>query len=235
MTVSARGVRLIIRLADNLSFITKAIARISIVALARVQGNRESMRRAMEEGIALQVLAVGPMLAGFALVADYVVPLLFGKAWAGALVVYPFIAVSTIAAAASNLHATVLYILQRSVDAVKAGLVLVGLLLAGSVVLVPRLGLIGYGWAELLSIGYLIVLDRAIKRLFPLSYRQALPWLVAFVPPVFGPLLPMPWRLLLLAPAALVALIPAARRQLREYAGMIRQAYRARGGVALES
>jgi O-antigen/teichoic acid export membrane protein len=226
-------VALVLRLADNLSFMTKVIARLSIVALARVQGNRESMRRAMEEGIALQVLAVGPMLAGFALVANSVVPLLFGPAWGGALVVFPFIALSTIAAAASNLHSAALYVLQRNADVVKAAIVLVGLLTVGSIVLVPRLGLIGYGCAELLSAGYLIVLDRAIKRLFPFSYRRAVPWLVAFVPPVFASLLAMPWPVILWVPAAaLVALSPAARAQIGEYAGLIRQAYRARGGVA---
>ncbi|MBD2128166.1 hypothetical protein NDI39_18060 [Microcoleus sp. ZQ-A2] len=48
---------------EILSFVKIATGRISIATLARLQGNRERRLKAVSEGIGLQILALGPLLA----------------------------------------------------------------------------------------------------------------------------------------------------------------------------
>jgi len=48
---------------EILSFVKIATGRISIATLARLQGNRERRLKAVSEGMGLQILALGPLLA----------------------------------------------------------------------------------------------------------------------------------------------------------------------------
>jgi hypothetical protein len=91
-------------------------------------------------------------------------------------------------------------------------------LFAGSAaVLVHAYGLIGYGLAEFVALTAYVLLHRATRQSVSFSYTRAIPWILAFVPPLFAPLVPWPWSLLLLLAIAPVALSPPARRQLGEY------------------
>jgi len=70
-----------LRLGETLSFVTRATWRVSIVAFGRVQSDLGRVRRALEEGMVLQVLAGGAVLTAFSVVADDVVPVIFGERW----------------------------------------------------------------------------------------------------------------------------------------------------------
>lgn len=62
--VLRQGLGVIISLAGEiLSFVKMATWRISTATLARLQGNRERLLKAVSEGIGLQILALEPLLA----------------------------------------------------------------------------------------------------------------------------------------------------------------------------
>lgn len=71
---AAGYVALAIRFARGLSFVKEAMWRISIAALARVQGDRPRLVRAVGEGMKLQIMAQAPLLVGFAWVSIWILP-----------------------------------------------------------------------------------------------------------------------------------------------------------------
>jgi PST family polysaccharide transporter len=224
-------VALVLRMVENLGFVKRVTARLSVVALANLQREPGRVRQAVEEAVAVQVLLLGVLLGGFAMVADRLVPFAFGPGWSGALAVYGFVAAGSLLHAVFNVHQSLLYVLQGNAAVVRWSLLHVALLGAAAVVLVPRLGLAGYGWAEVVAMASFAVLHRAARRRVTFSYRAALPWVVACGPLLFAEAVPPPWRLLLLVPAAVVALTPDARRQALTYGTYLRDALsRERGG-----
>ena len=224
-------VALAIRMVENLGFVTRVTSRVSVVALANVQQDLARVRRALEEGMALQLLVLGTLVGGFALVADWLVPLLLGPAWSRSLAVYGFLAAGSLAYAVFSLHQSLLYVLRGTADVVLWAVLHLVLLAAAAVLLVPRLGLAGYGWGELVSLVSYAARHRGVRRRVGVSYRGVLPWAVACGPPLLAVAVPPPWRLLLLAPAAAVALLPSPRRQARAYAGYLRLAVRRRQAI----
>jgi O-antigen/teichoic acid export membrane protein len=211
-------VALVVRLVDTLGFVSGAIWRISIVALARLQRNRARLLDAVSEGMGLQVLASGPILAGFGWVAPMMLPVLLGPNWLPALAIYPFVALSHLAISAFSLYSSALYVLRRNWEVTRFHLAHVGLLAGAALLLVPRLGPIGYGWAEIVALGSYLVLHSSITaHIGRPEYAPSFLWLIAFSVPVFGISLG-PWVWL----AILVPLLwSASRRQVLGAAAIV--------------
>ena len=90
--VLPQGLGVIISFAGEIfSFVKIATWRISIATLARLQGNRERRLKAVSEGMGLQILALGPLLAVVSWIAPWLIPLVFGSRWLPVVKVYPFI------------------------------------------------------------------------------------------------------------------------------------------------
>jgi O-antigen/teichoic acid export membrane protein len=211
-------VALALRLGETLAFVMRASWRISIVALGRLQSQRERLRRAFEEGMALQLLAAGTVLAAFALVADIGIPLVFGDRWRPVLDVFPLVAASYLLMATFSLHGSLLYVLQRNSRMIAINTGRLAALTVSASVLVPWLGIAGFGLALLVGqVGYLL-LDREVRRVFDYRFRRATPWLIALAPPLFIPLTGWPVGVLLLVPAVGVLAARHPRAQLRGYA-----------------
>jgi PST family polysaccharide transporter len=224
-------VALAIRLVENLSFVKQATFRLSISALARVQTSADRLRAATSEGMALQMLAFGPLLLVFALTGNWIVPRVFGPAWDRTLTVYPFIALGYLTNALFNLHASVLYVLRRNWQVTAFNLLHVALFAGAAAVLVRSAGLIGYGLAEVVAMGaYLLLHWVIVKETGTPDYKFAFTWWVCFSVPLF-------WRQLgypALSPL-LVLLLPYSRKRLMAYGSEIRRIMRARPGSAAPS
>jgi O-antigen/teichoic acid export membrane protein len=205
------------RFVEGLGVARTATWRISIAALAKVQQDLTRLRRALEEGMGLQVMAVGPLLAGFALLAPWLLPHLFGDQWSPVLLVYPFIALRFLVATAFTMHVHVFYVLGRNRAVIILSLISVVFLVSGALLLVPGFGLIGYGWAEVLTISTFIPVHLYLSRVFSFGYSQARPWLLALAPPLFFPLVGFPWGFVLWAFPLLLIFSRVARTQVREY------------------
>jgi PST family polysaccharide transporter len=209
-------VSLTIRLVESLGFVRTATFRLSLAALGRVQKDTSRLRRAVEEGMGLQAIAVGIPLSLFALTAPFAVPRLFGAQWAPALQVLPFISAGFFMGAIFGMHAALLHVTGRNLLVTRANVLHAALFWAAALLLVPKIGLVGYGVAEIAAMGSYLVLHRSVVRFIPVGYSRALPWILAFLPILFFPVVDWRWGIALLLPAGAVGAGARTRGQLRE-------------------
>lgn len=215
-------VALAIRLVEALSFVKGAAWRVSIAALGKLQGDCPRLKRAVEEAMVLQVLALGPLLAIFACLAPRLLPALFGERWNAVLVIYPFIALSYLVNAVFNMHSAALYVLRRNWEVTLFHVAHILLFAGGALVFLPRLGLLGYGLAEVPALVSYLVIHFQVRRLFRPSYMQAIPWLVSFLPPLFTAVIPFPSGVFLWVPLWVALAMPKPRSEILEYARVVR-------------
>ena len=174
-------VALTIRLVEHLSFVKTATWRLSIAALGRLQGDLPRLRRAISEGISLQLVALGPLLALFGWIAPWLVPRFFGPRWLPVLDVYPFVALGYLVNATFSLHSSALYVLRRNWDVATFHVAHVALFAAAASLLVPRFGVIGYGLAEVAALPSYVMLHRQLtSRVGAPRYGPAVMWTLAF-------------------------------------------------------
>ncbi len=212
-----------LKIVQQLGIVRTATARISVAAFAKVQGEPARLARALTEGMFLQIIAVGPLLCAFSVIAPLVIPFVFGPKWVPVSQIYPWLAVATMITSIFQLHISVLTVLALNYQQALSYFVRLVLLVALAAVLVARLGTTGYGMAELLSLPpFCFLLHRTISaRIQPLRYASALIWLFAFSLPLFAAYLGVGAWLSLLIP---VAWGPT-RRELFGILDLLRPAY----------
>jgi O-antigen/teichoic acid export membrane protein len=191
-----------IRVAEGLGFIRIAAARLAIAALARLQENRARLRAALESALTIQVLVLGPLLCLFALTSPYIVPVAMGTRWVPSLRLYPFIATGVLVNSIFNLQASALFVVGEQWMVLKAYAAHVVLLAVGTLMLIPRFGLSGYGWAELAACAGYVFLQMGVARTIRISYGRLMLWGIAFTTPLFAPLLRVRWAWILCVPLA---------------------------------
>ena len=141
-----------VRIAALLSFAKSATWRLAMPAFARLNRDAARLCNGISEGMRFQAVAVGLPLASFALLAPFLIPLGFGHDWISAVVVFPFIAISYLSNAMFNLHSSVLYMLGKNMQVTWFHVVHIVLFAGSAAFLVPRLGFVGYGWAEVVAL-----------------------------------------------------------------------------------
>ncbi len=199
----AEGVALValaLRIAEGIGFVRTAAGRLAIAALARVQSDRSTLRAALERALTVQVLILGPLLCAFALCGPWLVPRAIGWRWVGVVSVYPLIAIGVLVSSVSNLQASALFVLGKQWTVLLAYACHVVLLTLGTWLLLPKLGLMAYGWGEVIACTGYVLLHLALRTVVSISYRTVLPWLA-----IFGALLSLPIANLPLTPT-LIAL-----------------------------
>jgi O-antigen/teichoic acid export membrane protein len=166
-----------IRLVEVLAFAKDATWRIAMAALAKISDDGTRLRNSVTEGMRLQAMAVGLPLALFALVAPILIPLGLGHKWLPALVVFPFIAVSYLTNAMFNLHSSVLYLRKENLQVTVFHIVHIVLFAGSAALLVPSLGFIGYGWAEIVALlSYPVLHSYFARQVDSPSYTVAAMW-----------------------------------------------------------
>lgn len=207
---------------ETLSLFKTVSWRLSIAALTRLDRDPPRALRAMNEGMRLQVLGVGVTLAGFAAVAPYLMPHLFGARWtewAPAMDVYPYLALSVLCNALFSLHTSVLYVLNRNWLVTIFHVVHVALLFAAAAWFVPRHGVAGVGYAEIAAMPAYVLMHLFVTRLVGTpDYGVAAAWAAAFGLLVFAPQLG--W--VACAGVLAAALWPQTWHTLREYVRLFR-------------
>jgi len=182
--VGAEGVAYVafaVRIAEGLGFVRSAAGRIAIAALSKLQNNREQFRASLEKALQLQVIALGPLLCAFALCGPWIVPRFMGQRWLPGLSVYPFVAAAVLVNSVFNLQASALFVIGKQWAVMRAYTSHVVILGATTFLLLPKLGILGYGVAELVAcLGY-IFLHTSLVGFGRLSYRRLVPWLAAFL------------------------------------------------------
>lgn len=204
-------IALAIRIVMGLSFVKNATWRLSLAALGRIQQNRTRLAQAIVEGMQLQVMSLGPILLVFVLVGELLVSLVFGEQWRTVLVVFPFIAFGQLVNAMFNLHSSTLYVLRQNWQVSLFHLVHILLFVGGAFLLVPRLGLVGYGWAEVIALLSYAVIHYFTRKVALLNYTIAGSWTIAFgialFEPILGPIALLGVALILIWPQTWITFI----------------------------
>lgn len=219
-------VALVVRLVEVLSFVKGAAWRLSIAVLGKLQGDYTRLKRAVEEAMVLQVLALGFLLSSFACISPWLLPALFGERWNPVLILYPFVAVSYLLNAVFSLHSSVLYVYRWNWEVAWFHMTHILLFAGGALFFLPRFGLLGYGLAELAALLGYIVIHLQLRSLFRLSYKGVVAWLASFLPLFFTSSLGWPSGIFLGLPLCVVLALPGSRNDLLKYAGDIKMRVR---------
>jgi PST family polysaccharide transporter len=214
-------VALALRLADNAGLLQRAAARLALPALARVQDDRRRLERAHSEAMVVKVLGGGLPLLVLVLAGPSLIPAVFGDEWSDVSKVLPLIGVSLMLEAPLSLHVSVLHVFGRNnlVTAARGAFLIV--FFGAAFALVPPLGITGYGWAAIVAVVPMLMLDPAVRPLLTPRYGPAVRWLIGLTPPMFIPVIGHPAALLLLVPTVVVVLLPRSRAELAEYARLL--------------
>jgi len=178
-------VALAVRIAEALGTIRLAAGRMAIAALARLQSRREDFRKALQQALYLQVITLGPLLCGFALLGPMILPHLAGARWTPSLALYPFVAAGVLVNSVYNLQASALFVIGRQWLVLQSYSAHVALLAAATLFLLPRYGIAGYGWAELIACGCYFIIHRGLRSEIAISYRQLAACMAMSLPTLF--------------------------------------------------
>jgi PST family polysaccharide transporter len=182
-----------IRIAESLGSVRLAAGRVALASLSRLQQSTQEFRGMLQRALQLQLVTLGPLLCAVALLGPVVARHVVGMRWMPSLAVYPFIAAGVLVNSVYNLQASALFIMGRQWRVFQVYGVHVALLAIATRVLVPRLGIIGYGWAELIAcVAYLLMQQNPAEQT-RISYRKLVPLLGTFTGLLFAPLLGPAW------------------------------------------
>jgi O-antigen/teichoic acid export membrane protein len=166
-----------VRIAALLSFAKSATWRIAMPALAKLNQDPVRLRGSITEGMRFQAVFVGLPLASFALLAPFLIPIGLGHTWASAASVFPLIALGYLSNAMFNLHASVLYVLEKNWQVTWFNLTHVILFAGSAALFVPVIGFVGYGWAEIAALlSYPILYAYVAGQIGRLSYAPGAIW-----------------------------------------------------------
>jgi O-antigen/teichoic acid export membrane protein len=211
------------RLVEVTAFVRNAAWRLSIAAFGRVQSDLTRFRRVVGEAMGLQTLAVAPLLAVIGSAGPWLLPAVFGHRWEPVVRVFPYIALGMIFQSVFSTETSVLYVLGRGRSVLPVHALHLALFGGGAALCVWRFGIVGFGYGELIALAAYVLLDRKVRQVFAVSYLEALPWVVAFTPPLFALYVPAPAVPLLWLPFLAIALQPRQREQIRGYVSYVRK------------
>lgn len=212
-------VNLAIRITEQLGFARQVVTRLAFAVLAKLVDDLTRLRRAMERAMEAQLLAVGLPICGFAVVSGWLVPIVFGSEWTTVATLLPVLAPAYLALAVFSLHNVVIMTAARPWELIISQGSSTALLYASAWLLVPRYGLIGYAYAELVAMASWLLTDRLLTRRFlrP-SYLTVGIWWGAFSATSLAPVTTW-WLALSLA----ALLLPPSRRDLWSLGQMARE------------
>ncbi len=225
-------VALALRLIDTLGFAQRATWRLGLVALSKVRDQTDRLVRGIEQGMALQLLATAGPILGACVLANWAIPFAFGHEWGPMIPVFAWLAVGRITTAPLTVEFAVLYGASRNTEVAIGTVINLVTTFVLAWLLVPTLGIVGYGVATVIGIVSWLQVHRSAKRLAPFSLRRTI-WLsVGLVPPALFPLVPWPFGLLLFVPLVVVCAIPHVHRELLGYVTLVWGGLRRPGQVS---
>ena len=204
-TEAVAFVALAMRVAEGLGFIRIAAGRLAIASLSRLRPDRNRFQSTLQRALELQILSLGPLFCIFVLVAPVVFPVALGVRWMISLQVFPFVATGVLVNSLYNLQASGLFVLGEQWIVLRAYILHVLLLTLGAFLLLPGLGIVGYGCAELCACAAYAAFHVRANRMAEVSYRKLGRLVFAFLPPLFSLLMRGAWRFAFWIPVIMVA------------------------------
>ncbi len=210
-TAGVGAVALGLRVLETFSFVVRLGSRLAVLGFAETRGDVARLRRGLEEAVLVQVVALGVVLSTVALALRVLAGPVLGDEWELVLDGFPALAASFLLASAFSAQQLYLQIYAGVRRVVVVHAVKLGVLAAATALLAPGLGAAAFGVASVISAANYGLVHRPVQR--ETGYRIEVPfaWLGAFAGLLFLGSLPVPWSLLALIPAAVVAALPWAR------------------------
>jgi O-antigen/teichoic acid export membrane protein len=215
--LGARAVGLVgmtVSLLDTMSVVRMIAWRLSVAILTKVGADARRLRAAVTEGMELQVLAIGAIMVVFGWTGQLIVPRLIGPQWLGLMQIYPYVALSYLTIATFNMHTAALSVVNKNRGLALYNAVSVSIFAITAYLAVPRVGILGYGYAELATIPVYFLLHTVLARIIGSpSYKVAALWW-------FGAAAGLFWQfgLWTVAVAFSTLLLPISVRKIRSYA-----------------
>ena len=190
-----------------------------------MQRDTVRLRNALEDAMGLQLLTVGPLLAGACALGPWLIPILFGHQWKAAVPFLPLLAISALLSNGFLALISVLTVRNKIAAVVRVNLANFVVLFSVSAILVPHIGINGYGVGEVsATLATALVAHIETRRLLSFSYRSALPWFAAAAPVMAAPWIPLTWRAVVFVPALMALMLRHTRRELVRQERMARNA-----------
>jgi len=194
-------VALTLRLVTAIGVMREIVRRLSLPGMRRLIGERAQLRGFAENARDAQVVLVGLPLLAF----SFILPLLeewgIGRSWRGVTTLYPLLAIAHLIGTFSVLPVCALVILQQRKLMVANSAAQLLTLVAAAVVLTPRLGIMGYGVAEIVAAFASLIAVAGARRLIgrlsatlPILTSAAI--VAGFAWPYIGPVALLPLALL---------------------------------------
>ena len=195
VSVEAVGItNMAIRLVEQLSLLRLVMRRMSISVIAKLIHDPQATRKAISKGMAYQALMIGPVCAGFAVCASWVIPIMFDEKWLPSAQIFPLIALGTVVSAVFDLHTATLYAAGHNREVAKVNISYVGALWAtclGLIVLLqlwnPDYAIWGYGISEIIALPSFFIIHRSFSKFCGApNYGMAFWLVIAAIPPLLG-------------------------------------------------
>ena len=142
--------------------------------------------------------------------------------WVAAIPVYVVLSIVAVLTVPNLVQCTVLFAFGKNLQVAMSNLIQAAALTVGSLLMVHAFGIIGFGYASLLTLAATVYTRYVASQVAPIRYRRLVLPVLAMLPPLLAPVLPSPWALLTIVPPALLLLFPASRRDVRLLVEVVR-------------
>jgi O-antigen/teichoic acid export membrane protein len=164
---AAAYVAMAVRISGVVGFGRTAIYRVYMSYLARLAGDRDEMKEAIETGLSYMVLITGVSFIAFLAIAPDLIHVLMGQKWMPILDVLPFIAAGLVVNGGFGLYSSALYVIGKNRDVSLFHVLYIIFYVASAWIFLKMSGSItGFGWAEIMSLPSYILLRYSFRMRF---------------------------------------------------------------------
>lgn len=186
--VEAAGIaNVAFRVVEKLLLLRNVIRNMSISIMAKLMGDPNAVKRALDRGMLYQALLMGFICAAFSGFASWIIPTMFGDEWLLSAKIFPLIGLSVIIGALFDLHSALLYASGHNTEVGRFHIGYVASLWIGCLCLIPPFGIWGYGVGEIITLPSYYLIHRSLVKYYKSPNYWPVFWsILAAIPPLFG-------------------------------------------------
>ncbi|KAA2236921.1 oligosaccharide flippase family protein [Salinarimonas soli] len=173
-------VSLVVGILEMLTILKFVAWRLTIAVIARFPDDHDRIRRAITQGMELQIISTGTFLLGFGWLGHWIVPIAFGERWLPALELYPYVAIVYLTTAPFNMMTATMSALGFNKYLAYFHVSYIVSFATAAFILVPIFGIRGYGLGEIAALPtYLLLHALLTRQIGAPNYRIAALWWTA--------------------------------------------------------
>ena len=164
---AAAFVAMAVRISGFVGFGRTAVYRVYMSYLARLAGDRDKMKEAIETGLSHQVIITGVSFIAFLAIAPDLIHGLMGQKWMPILDVLPFIAAGVVVNSGFGLYSSALYVIGKNRDVSLFHVLYMIFYVSTAWIFLKMSGSItAYGWAEIAAFPSYILIRYVFRMRF---------------------------------------------------------------------